>query len=297
MQMPKSRRWKIPLPPSGSLQCELSARQTDPVDCGIFQCPTSDVDIEHLPKSWAIHGVDYDTLTLPCGHHFNVSAIALHFLVSNGRCPVCRQGHDQCMEVNSLPNTVCPAFQKKCDEIKARVEQEESVSILHAIQIDVDEIEQDFCLVVDISVRSQSRLLLQTPIRPVLPYDTGTFVPFRMQQSFQRILNQQLKRFMNVENAVISFSIQHPVMYTPVRTERTALSAFIHPHEYSFRALPFRVQDGAEERVVATVILRQSSEEADMHYLGLFLDRDTIHGLCIMCIQNHIEQLVRQQAD
>ena len=295
--MPSERKWKITHEPKTSLQCLLTKRgESDSVDCGIFQYPTSEVEIEDLPKEWSLGGVSYNTITLPCGHHFHPSAIALHFLVTSMRCPVCRQGYDGCMEVKHMPRKIREAFQTKKDGIVSRSEQEESlINMLHAVSIDIAEVERDLSLVVDISTNMHSRVLLQTPIHAVAQPSTGSYSPFRTQQSFQRILNYQLSRFRDVENVGIVFSIQHPVMYFPVQTALMPLPALFN-QSTTRRAIPFHVHDGGDnERVVATLIVSNDPCQPGAQHLGLYMDRESMSSLCVMCIQSHLHQLIEQQ--
>ncbi len=276
------------------MRCLLTAQKdTTPPDCAIFHCPTSEVSIPDLPCTWTLHGCEYDTLTLPCGHHFNPSAITLHFLLADMRCPVCRQGHDVRMNPSCIPKSLRHAFENKQDSVQSRDEQETSlVDILHNISVDMTDYEGEFGLVVDLTVRGQTCVLLQTPIRPLFATSTDTYVPFRTQQSFQRMLNQQFQRHAAMDNVVVTFSIQHPVLFLPVQTESLAFSQLVSIE--GPRALPFRVMDVEEEQVVGSLICSGVQREG-VQQINLFLDRDVLVGLCLQCIQTRLQQLIQQQ--
>tara|TARA_B100001758_G_scaffold205853_1_gene186300 strand:- start:6051 stop:6896 length:846 start_codon:yes stop_codon:yes gene_type:complete len=279
------------------MSCVLTSRgEADSVDCGIFQYPTSEVEIDELPSTWDMGGVLYNTITLPCGHHFHPSAIALHFLTHSMTCPVCRRGFDECMQLKSIPKEMRDAFQRKRDGIESRSEQEDAlVDMLHAISIDILDFERELCLVVDISTNTHSRAILQTPVHAVQEEYTGSYAAFRTQQSFQRILNHNISRFRGNSSISIVFSIQHPVMYFPVQTARMSLPTLFEQSS-TRRAIPFHVHDNTDQhRVVATLILSPSADGPGAHHLGLYLDRENMGMLCVMCIQSHLQQLVYQQ--
>ena len=270
------------------MECSLS---NDDVDCAIFQCPTADVTVEDLPSIWTLKGSTYHTLTLPCGHHFNPSALALHFLLADMRCPVCRQGIDSKMTVDDLPRPLRPLFRKKLRLVDTRTEEDDDlVTLLENITVDFSELEQHLCLVVDISVNMYSRVLLQSPIRPV-GHSGNFWTPFHIQQSFSRILNQQVHQFSREQQATVTFSLQHPMMYLPIQTRNIDIHSFLNPADRKC-ALPLRVQDGEHEQVVATMI----SALDDVLHLTLYVNREVMNELFMQCINSHLEQL-GQQAD
>lgn len=300
--MPRERlttRWPAVNDTADSLQCTLTARgDDDAVDCGIFHCPTAEVAIDKLPSTWNLNGVDYNTVTLPCGHHYNPSALALHFLTLNMRCPVCRQGHDECMYIHCLPPSIRTSFAQKKQEVLERGEQEDTLlTLLQSISIDISEIERDFRMVMVISTNQHSRVILQTPIQALASLATGRFVPFRTQQSFQRILNLELARFCSIPNTTISFSIQHPVMFLAMQTQNVLVSEFCESLRQGRRALPFFVDDHDETSVVAAIVIDGERNQACLHHMGLYIDRDNMTRLCFQCINAHLQQLVQQQFD
>ena len=154
----------LPTDGENSIRCELSISKD--ANCGIFDIATGDVEIEEVPVTWDIDGHSYNTLTMSCGHTFNPSAAALHFLSQDMRCPICRRGSETQMLIESLPGHLQETFSEKLNGMKERSKTEDSMlDLLQLIEVDVAGIESDFCLVVDISVKTHSRVLLQSPIR------------------------------------------------------------------------------------------------------------------------------------
>ena len=73
-----------------TVACELT--YSDQAMCNIFLMPTHEVEMEKLPKEIQVQSKWYNTATLSCQHTFHPSALFLHFLVTDMRCPTCRQG-------------------------------------------------------------------------------------------------------------------------------------------------------------------------------------------------------------
>ena len=83
--------------------------------CMIMHEPMCDVQVESLPDTWLVsnsenESLKFDCATLTCGHAFHPCAIALHFCVCNMRCPVCRVGNSEKLNVELLPKTVSQAL-------------------------------------------------------------------------------------------------------------------------------------------------------------------------------------------
>jgi len=74
---------------------------------------TRAVHMPGMPQSWPAAGALYHSLTLPCGHTYHPTALALHFLFRDMRCPVCRAGHGSAMDLASVPESMREAFRCK----------------------------------------------------------------------------------------------------------------------------------------------------------------------------------------
>ena len=82
--------------------------------CGIMHEPTRTVEVDNLPCAWPLPaGGQRDSAKLACGQVFHPPALALHFLVSDMHCPVCRTGPAERMDIESVPAQIRPAYAEK----------------------------------------------------------------------------------------------------------------------------------------------------------------------------------------
>ena len=110
-----------------ALQCKLFASTDDAVLCGIMHEPTRAVTLESLPACWP-GAPPANSAQLQCGHVFHPAALALHFLVADMRCPVCRDGFTQTMSLDSVPAELRACYEGRVKSIK-RLEQETEVRV------------------------------------------------------------------------------------------------------------------------------------------------------------------------
>ena len=68
--------------------------------CSIMQEPTHTVELYGLPPTWHIDGTKINTVILPCTHAFHPTAVLRHFVARDMRCPVCRQGPCEPMDLD-----------------------------------------------------------------------------------------------------------------------------------------------------------------------------------------------------
>ena len=99
------------------LQCELFATEDHSVMCAIMHECTASVEVQDLPASWPLPDGGANTAQLVCGHVFHPAALALHFLVSDMRCPVCRAGHPERMDLTSVPEHLRTAYAAKSQQM------------------------------------------------------------------------------------------------------------------------------------------------------------------------------------
>ena len=74
-----------------------------------MQEPTCSAKVDDLPCSWPLRedGVaTANTVRLSCAHTFHAAALALHFLATDMRCPVCRKGSIERMDIATVPLSV-----------------------------------------------------------------------------------------------------------------------------------------------------------------------------------------------
>ena len=114
------------------LRCELFAATDDSVACGIMHEPTRAVEVDDLPAKWPAGACACDSAQLACGHVFHPVAIALHFLVSDMRCPVCRTGPAGPMAMDSVPPPMREAYAAKLDRVRSEAQSPENLAQLRA---------------------------------------------------------------------------------------------------------------------------------------------------------------------
>jgi hypothetical protein len=103
--------------------CKLFKAADDSHTCGIMHEATNAVEVPDLPSTWPLEPSKHkcadeeaaNTAELECGHVFHPVALAFHFLVSDMRCPVCRTGHTELMDLASVPLSIRPAFAAKIE--------------------------------------------------------------------------------------------------------------------------------------------------------------------------------------
>ena len=88
--------------------CQLISIQDRSIECPIMQEPTSLCSIDNLSTSWTIKKNGHENSTantakLPCSHTFYAPALAVHFLSMDMRCPVCRAGSPERMNLCCVP--------------------------------------------------------------------------------------------------------------------------------------------------------------------------------------------------
>ena len=100
----------------GEVECVLALRG----ECGIFHGESAELELGGLPEAWVVGGAAYCAAALPCGHTFHVSALAMHFLLGDMRCPMCREGPPGAMSTSCLPDSVRALFEVRVREARER---------------------------------------------------------------------------------------------------------------------------------------------------------------------------------
>ena len=123
------------------LVCDLYSAVDDLDVCGIMHEPTKTVEVEELPGTWPTGDCACDSARLGCGHVFSAPAIALHFLVSDMRCPMCRAGPTGPMHIESVPVRIRAAYAAKMQRVKREAQRPEDVAQLRADILTMDEVQ------------------------------------------------------------------------------------------------------------------------------------------------------------
>ena len=307
------------------LKCVLLNGQDDTI-CHIFQSKPSEVSIENLPMVWEVgSGRKFDTIQLPCTHTFNPTAVALHFMAHDMRCPVCRCGPENALDAECLPLSVREALKGRGSEIRESIRQDtehdnQQISMFHDSQVEVDLIEENLTMAIEIVVGDGRVLVLQCPIRvyDLENINLGDPTPnqFHIQRSFNRLLGSYLQKYRQ-QAKLIRFNIRHPVILNTIRVgtdwldfplfyanvteaNQTMPSFPIMMHttagpnlqfgvvQCQFRSIEFRAR--SDQRFICCP---PPSNPPVLQSL-LFLSRSMVVDLCLSCIVEHVQVQLTQ---
>ncbi len=80
--------------------CQLFQSDDTSIICPIMHEPPCSAQLEEIPGIWPVNNnVGANTVRLECAHSFFVQALVLHFLGTDMRCPVCRAGSSEKMDI------------------------------------------------------------------------------------------------------------------------------------------------------------------------------------------------------
>ena len=218
------------------------------VMCNIMQDETRHVTFSDLPSSWPAVNIRTEseetatdlqlanTAQLACGHVFHPTALALHFLSMDMRCPVCREGNQHRMSIDSVPPSVRNMFTQKQEELSRseseNMTQEDILRIVAGL-----ELHMELRGMSPINhVHAQSRGIFksripcsQTQINHILEQERGRnithfpLINFSLHRSFQRLARPVLQRHAESLNNSVIFRLYHPLVPIPIAS--TELSA------------------------------------------------------------------------
>jgi len=206
------------------IECEIFAAADDSVVCGILHEPTRIAEIEDLPREWPVsEAPSCDSAQLQCGHVFHVSAIALHFLVGNMRCPVCRAGVADRMHIECVPLPIRLPYEEKVERMQIA---ENEPLRLEEIRDDVRNVLANLELVFSIlgegagappRTTARTRIVWSPEhleiIQQQVVTNIGEAVEFGLQRSFQRLVRSVVSRQLEHNSAgLVRFSLQHPLV-------------------------------------------------------------------------------------
>ena len=186
--------------------------------CSIMQDNISDIEIEGLPTSWRLEKCAYNTATLECSHSFHISAITMHFIHNGMRCPVCRDGLDDKLDVSCIPRPMRQHFESKNEKM-----QEDSQEPSMELQLDFGRIERDWVLMAEFfttSPRTATHIhhtlrFVPTPIRRYTEQNSENenMINFGTQSQFTRRLVNVMNRLKPLEDiggsTDVTFSLYH----------------------------------------------------------------------------------------
>ena len=188
----------------GAHRVECRLVLADPRDRDAVCCIThehvAEAETPGLPARWQVRGREYDSLRTPCGHLFHASALMLHFLVNDMRCPVCRQGAAVKADLACVPASVAEAFACKLEhvavgEAASLAADAEAPDMLDLrLHTSAQELEAGLRLIVevhsvaDVTVLSSSLACASEAATPDIP----AYPVLQAQQSFYRRLERHL---------------------------------------------------------------------------------------------------------
>ena len=202
--------------------------------CHIFHEDAREVsgeDLHGLPASWEVGGTQYCCAELACGHTFNVSALAWHYLYRDMRCPMCRCGLDCRMSAASLPDRERGAFVRRLEQADAADLNDEGVNDPYEGGYSTDSsdhemselapydrfasFERHLRLVVEVRSDAHQVYVYESPVH-ALPDAQGapeSLLPFRVQRSFTRHIGTRVASCAQQGMLPISlqFSLTHPL--------------------------------------------------------------------------------------
>ena len=233
------------------LQCELYAAIDDSVSCGIMHEPARDVEVEDLPRSWPAGVCEANCAQLVCGHVFHPAALALHFLVSDMRCPVCRAGPVGHMHLESVPEGIRAAYAAKVERVAKTVHSPQELQELRGDIVNVlTQLEVGLLVlgVDDASTRASARtrivfepsqidaierqMLLQAAGgsgNEASTLATDSPSTFGMHRSFQRLARAVVGRQLE-HNAGgrVRFTLVHPLVPVPISSRDISVAEAWH---------------------------------------------------------------------
>jgi len=226
------------------IQCELFTASDEAVVCGIMHEPTCCVAIEGLPPAWPCapgqsapgqSAPGPNSARLQCGHVFHPAALALHFLVADMRCPVCRVGIAETMQLESVPAELRLHFQKKLEGIERREKESEEEARVDAPACIADVL-RGLELQVRLADETRDLTSLRTPvifyeeqieqIRQMQASDALQECNFDVHRSFQRLVFGLVSRqSCQYPERRVRFALQHPLVPVSMLSEELSVAA------------------------------------------------------------------------
>jgi len=205
-----------------------------------MQEPTSLCSIDDLSTSWTIkkngnENSTANTAKLPCSHTFYAPALAVHFLSMDMRCPVCRAGSPERMDLGCVPENLRPEYQAKLSLMHERsihteiatIDTLHIIDVLSQLQLELrinDALDNRSC-----SSLTQTRMVYDnrqvhaiqnSMLHAATPRNVSNFsnddqltTNFPLHRSFQRLTHSIIGRhFLANPRSTVVFAITHPLL-------------------------------------------------------------------------------------
>lgn len=261
----------------------------DPCICSIFHEDARSLQVQGVQSSWIVGELPVTSLRLPCGHEFNTSALALHFVSSDMRCPVCRAGRVVKMDVdNSVPGAYVQEFRTKLEEMQCveTLETEEFAEL----EITTAEMEAQIKITAEAGYILKdhetdtvpwSAVICCTRLYPrnLSPHHPPDSSFFDTQRSFSRLLNTYICKYKERTDMYVRFSFNHPFLTQSIKTPNIPLTCFRDNTEFVFSSE--ERTDGPEWGKMIRAVDEESSGNDQFHGLICI---DTLMAMCVESI-------------
>lgn len=248
--------------------------------CNIFHDDADSVQLPGLPPAWddASGAAVMHAVELPCGHSYNVSALAVHFLSHDMRCPVCRAGHLGRMHIHSLPEPLRAAFSSMAPVASP-------APMPDSTEVQASDIEPDLRLTAEAgfvhehgSVTCISTTRLQRTSVSVQDAD------FSLHRCFRRALDTFLSRHAYRADMYLRFYLDHPLFDEVISTEKVVISEMKHGHVYLLNLPPQPV--GTTQHPLSVGHLQYIhtspfSVDAGLHIFAAHIHTEHVVAICV----------------
>lgn len=250
----------------------LAAFKSEDQTCSIMHEPCCEVDLLHLSPTWMVCGVEVNTVTLPCQHRFHPTALLQHFAYRGMRCPVCRVGEDELININcsAVPTAVAAAVRSH-------------VSVMQTEDSDSDDEHIDAAAVREmLSLRAEMKYnntTLAIFTSRLIPEDEPTdnqmqcFAPHR---SFQRIVLTNAKRTEGT-GITMRFQAVHPILLEPIHTEHIPVACLTG--DFSMRCI-----------VTGNQVLARIHVEEQL--MRVYVDVNAVKNMCCGVLTAHLQHFL-----
>jgi hypothetical protein len=222
----------------GELACQLFCSANESTTCSIMHEATHCVEIDDLPREWPSASSDTtcNSAKLPCAHVFHPAALALHFLVSDMRCPVCRTGLAERMDIESVPAPIRSAFANKMESVRrASLDPDARAELRSDILHVLSNLEVVFSVLGENGeakplATARTRIIFQQAhidaIEQQVLQSNGQSSDFEVHRSFQRLLRGVVARQLQ-HNAAgrVRFSLTHPLVPVTIASQEFTIAA------------------------------------------------------------------------
>ena len=235
--------WECWISTSGEYKTKCKLFKTDKNEhvCAIMHEATCSATVDNLPALWPMTDeCGANTVQLECSHVFYAPALAFHFLVQDMRCPVCRCGSNEQMQLANVPVSVRDEYAAKMQALQQNTLNEELTNITPTqISTVLSELQLEMCIITkqgnfpvsnartrfvfgEQHVQHIFESLRSTTINAQIPMTTN----FAVHRSFQRLVQSIIARhfFVNAEDHMMCFSITHPLLPVSFRSKQLGIS-------------------------------------------------------------------------